>query len=683
MVFRIDVENLSGKEGSIETQNITYVDPLNQIREGVLKFPSLNKSDQELLEEGSKITIYRGGNQALYGEVTTLERFNGGAVKVNVAGKEITMARENGDYASSPWSATVGHTIFSSIISEASEWSTGTVNTAAAIDFRLEKSDSILNGIGDLIGKVSKDIQFDDSNTSSLKVDFLTHRGSTTSVATLNDGIEISDISYRRTYPNGNFVIVYGSSEGETEIKSQSSSGQDATSQSTYGVIVKSIVDPTISTVAEANAKADILVAKFKDPIKVYMFKVHDLSLDITTGDVITINSDELGLNDEEVRVTAVERGLRNNKEFFSLEVVNKEFSETLIKVGQEQMELAKRVRDNSSYNQYSREYSNQTGDSFLGTIFKVSGSAGNYAEFDISGGGTIFNVEGISSGISPTGTFGSGGLYLEADGGALEFFSTNNIQVFNDLQMNGHDIFDVDDIFGTGDGNIDMSVGATGVFIDPGATGLITLAEDVEVLDNLEVGLDLLVVDDLDVLGTKNASVETNDGRFIRFSAIESGDIWFEEKTSGELVDGICEILLPEQFISCTTVNEDYPLHVNICATSEGNFWVDKLFDKIIVHGSGSTFDVTISAKRKDKQDIRYSESTEKITTKLGNIEKMRNYKKDIPAKKQRQLIKVIEARKAKLENFVKKIKARKVKPKNEQKKSDLIDKINSEINK
>jgi len=352
MVYRIDIENLAGKTGTIETQNFTYVDPLNQIREGVLKFESLNSSDQALLQEGSKLLIYRDGVQQLYGEVATLERFQGGSVKATFTGKEITMARENGNYANSPWTATASATIFNSAISEASEWSPGTIATGLDIDFRLEKSDSILNACGDLISKTGQDIIFDDSNPASLKVDISDHRGSATSVATLNDGLEISNISYRRTYPTGNYVIVYGKGDGANQIKSESSSGQDAGSQSTYGVIVKTVLDPTAVSVSEANQKADILVPKFKDPVKVYLFNVNDLSSTIGTGDVITINSKDVGLEDEEVRVTAVERGIKNNREFLSFEVVNKEFSETLIKVGQEQMKLSKQFRDTSSYMQ-------------------------------------------------------------------------------------------------------------------------------------------------------------------------------------------------------------------------------------------------------------------------------------------------------------------------------------------
>jgi len=70
-------------------------------------------------------------------------------------------------------------------------------------------------------------------------------------------------------------VRVYGSSEGQTRIKSNSSTaGQDATSKSTYGTIRKVYNDPTVTTESEANLLANKLVAKWKEPVKIYEFDV-------------------------------------------------------------------------------------------------------------------------------------------------------------------------------------------------------------------------------------------------------------------------------------------------------------------------------------------------------------------------------------------------------------------------
>lgn len=641
MAFRIDAENLAGKTGTVETQNLSYVDPLNQIREGVLKFESLNSTDQELLQEGSKLLIYKNAVQQLYAEVTTIERFDGGAVKVTFAGKEITMARENGDYTSSPWVSTASATIFTSIINESSEWSPGTIASGVNIDFRLEKSDSILNACGDLIGKTGQDIIFNDSNTASLKVDISNHRGSTTSVETLNDGLEISNISYRRTYPQGNFVIVYGSSEGETEIKSQTSSGQDAPSQATYGVIVKTVIDPTASTVDEANAKADILVEKYKDPIKVYMFNVNDLSSEVVTGDVITINSADVGLEDEEVRVTAVERGIKNNKEFLSFEVVNKEFSETLIKTGQEQMKLDKRTRDNSAYNQFANEYSNQNVATNIGGLFTIFGTnLLQYTGADDSG--FISNVGSYSTSNDHIDiqTFTSNKritLTTQGASGHITLTAGGNVEIESTLDLRENDIDNVDDlsvndIFKNGAGDIDVfdnmdfnGNDLLGVFEIFANTNFIDLYGDVHIVDDGTHGSG-----NFDVDGTKNCVVYTEEFGALRLSAIESPEIWFEEKLSVSGKD--IEVNLDPKFIATTTINEEYPLNVHVTPTSEcDNFWIEKFYDKIIIHNTlNGSFDLTISARRKGYETVRFDrlESVENREEEKQNIQTAKQLK-------------------------------------------------------
>lgn len=352
MAFQILVETAAGVKGTIECPNFNYVDPLNTLRQGVLKFNSLNKVDMALLQNGSFITISRNGSQEFYGKITDSQKFSGGAIKVEFGGIEVGLAEDNGNYSNSPYTSTASATIASDIITEAPNWSNGTIEAGASIDFRIKKTASYLNALGNLIKMTGQDIQFDDSNTASLKIDILDHRGSSTSVATLNDGIEITNTGYRYGRPIGNDVRVYGKGDGDNQITSDFSTyGQDASSKSTYGTIVKPVIDKTIMSESQSNDLADILVAKYKLPTKVYTFRVIDFTLDITTGDVVIIHSDELELN-EELRVTAVERGLQNNQEFMSIEVTNKEYSETQIMQNKKQIQLEKQIRENGSYMQ-------------------------------------------------------------------------------------------------------------------------------------------------------------------------------------------------------------------------------------------------------------------------------------------------------------------------------------------
>ena len=55
------------------------------------------------------------------------------------------MAKENGDYAGSPWSSTASATIFNAIIAESNYFTAGTVETGTSIDFRSEVTESLWN----------------------------------------------------------------------------------------------------------------------------------------------------------------------------------------------------------------------------------------------------------------------------------------------------------------------------------------------------------------------------------------------------------------------------------------------------------------------------------------------------------------------------------------------------------
>jgi len=121
----------------------------------------------------------------------------------------------------------------------------------------------------------------------------------------------------------------------------------------------------------------------------------------------------------------------------------------------------------------------------------------------------------------------------------------------------------------------------------------------------------DLIVIGDFDVVGTKDCVVNATDGKKYVFSVIESPEVWFEEKLSGKIIDGLCEIILDERFIASTVIDEGHPLHVIVTNTAdENNLWVEKFFDKVIIHGTNnSTFDITISAKRLNYEDKRFDE--------------------------------------------------------------------------
>ena len=348
--FIINATNTSGDTGSIFGADFFYSDKLNELNKANIKIDSTDVKTRELIEVGTKIEIKRNGTREFFGLVDADDIVDGGGLNIEIDGFEIWLGKENGAYANSPYKATASATIFTQIIAESNEFTIGTVDTGLNIDFRIALTDSLWNAGSNLAKKVSQDIQIDYTN---FQVDLLDNRGSLTSVAVLNDGVEIRNIRVSRSYPLGNRILVYGKGDGENQIISEyPAHGKDATSQVTFGIVTRPVIDRTIVSVAEANILADAEVLITKDPQKIYDFDVLDLTIPMATGDIITLNAKDKGLNNEIVRIVGIERGERAGIEFMKLQVTNAAYSFLIRKRNDILGQILKKQRDTDSYMQ-------------------------------------------------------------------------------------------------------------------------------------------------------------------------------------------------------------------------------------------------------------------------------------------------------------------------------------------
>ncbi len=361
--YIIKIKNTSGDEGTIISDvGFSYTDNLSAINQAIIKISGSSSAKRSLIEMGSIVNIYRGGTLEFKGLIDSVDYLPAGGMSIKASGWEIWLAKENGDYASSPWTSTASATIFSAILGECSQpsgdaFTAGTVNAGTSIDFRAELTESLWNSISNLISKTSQDIGIDYINQ---EIDILDHKGSSTSVFTLNAGIQMANIRVTQSYPIGNDVRVYGEGEGTTRIISNVANGQDATSKTSYGTIRKIVRDPSITTQAEANLLADTLVAVYKDPVKIYDFDVLNPNQSVVCGDVITLNAKAQDLSNEEVRVVGITKGVQGDREILTYQVTNKAYSKLVKKKDEVLAEIEKNNRDNQTYNQYQSEYSNQ-----------------------------------------------------------------------------------------------------------------------------------------------------------------------------------------------------------------------------------------------------------------------------------------------------------------------------------
>ena len=352
--FIVKFKNTSDEEGTvIPDVAFNYSDKLNVINEASIKMSGTGEVKRTLLEVGSQVHIYRNGTLEFHGLTDSIDYLEGGAISIHASGYEVWLAKENGDYSSSPYTSTASATILGDIIGESNYFTAGTVETGTDIDFRAEVTDSLWNAISNLREKTQQDIGIDYVNT---EIDVLDHKGSSTSVATFNAGITIGNIRVSQSYPLGNDVRVYGKGDGANQIKSDHTShGQDSgggSSQETYGIIRKIVRDPSVISEDEANKLADALVAIYKDPIKIYDFEVLNPNQSLVCGDVITLNARAQGLTEEEVRIVGIEKGSRGGQEYLTLQVTNKEYGRLVKKRNEILADIEKNARDQQTYMQ-------------------------------------------------------------------------------------------------------------------------------------------------------------------------------------------------------------------------------------------------------------------------------------------------------------------------------------------
>ena len=291
---------------------------------------------------GTEVEISRNGTLEFYGIIDNIDYLVAGTVVFHVSGYEIWLAKENGSYANSPWQSTASATIFSAIIAESNYLTGGTVEAGFATDFRLSLSQSLWSSITNLAKKTQQDVQIDYLNK---EIDILDHRGSSTSVATFNEDVQITNVRVNYGYPLGNHILVFGKGDGANQI---TGSAEDATSIAAYGRIKRPIIDRSILSTAEADKLAEAELALTKDPPQIIDFDFINPDESVSTGDIITINTSDL--SDEEVRIVGIERGIKGEKEYTTCQVTNPAFKQLIRRRNKILARLTKDQIDEGSY---------------------------------------------------------------------------------------------------------------------------------------------------------------------------------------------------------------------------------------------------------------------------------------------------------------------------------------------
>jgi hypothetical protein len=113
----------------------------------------------------------------------------------------------------------------------------------------------------------------------------------------------------------------------------------------------------------------------------------------------------------------------------------------------------------------------------------------------------------------------------------------------------------------------------------------------------------------DLCVTGEKNAIVPTSQG-MTRLYCDESTELWFSDRGFGKLSEGSVHIDLDPLYLETVTINEEYPIMVDIeFYGPHGNYYVKRGvtgFDVVDPDRSSSEFSWRVDAKRKGYENDR-----------------------------------------------------------------------------
>jgi hypothetical protein len=325
-----------------------YTDRLNNVDEASVKLPASTPETRELFEVGinNKVEILKNGVVEFTGYPVGKSFLDGGGISLRCVSKLALLSRDGYD-ADEKWIKKPTSVIAGDIISDGG-FNAGTIENAFTLDFKAKVSSSYLNVLQNLRKKTNQDLYFKDSDST---VNLVDHKGSETSVMTLNDGLDFVNPIFDQLEPKGNKIIVYGSGVGNQRIVSEyPAHGQNSDSQTNWGLIVHTETDPTIVSTLEANKLADVLAIVYGSAIKSYKFDLVNPSLDLESGDVITLNSLEKDIISEEVRISEIERGCIGGNEFLTLTVANKEYSQVFKKRNEVLGGTNRKVRDTDTY---------------------------------------------------------------------------------------------------------------------------------------------------------------------------------------------------------------------------------------------------------------------------------------------------------------------------------------------
>jgi len=316
-MHRIEIEDSSGIRESVENYTkLVYEGELNGVRIFDLLVEGRTPGQATKFATNNKIYIYRLGSLQLKGIIKKRSFTANGMLRLQGIGY-VEQKLKDANAPNYTWSSTTTSGVVSTgstnILSKTPSITAGTIENQTVNSFRTYSGKSCLYAITKLCRLTGQDFSFDDANDKLVIED---HHGSSTSTATLSDGIEIDQVTKEEDeFEKVKKVTVIGKSEGSQQITGSYSSGWS------QGDPEITIIDKSIDTTTEANDRALQEYNIRSQTRYTYKMRVIDQSFTFTVGDVITINAPSAEINNTDVRIVKYKRVVIPKAERLYIEV--------------------------------------------------------------------------------------------------------------------------------------------------------------------------------------------------------------------------------------------------------------------------------------------------------------------------------------------------------------------------
>lgn len=321
MTYRIDAEDANSNKHSIfNFTKLVYGGELNGTHYFDILIEDAGSSEFTKFAKGYKIYIYRNDTLEMTGEIMKRNITDSGMMRIQGLGY-VEKKLMDANAPSNTWSSTDTSGVLAddatNILSKQPAVSKGTVDDQSINSFRTVLSESCYEAVRRLAEHTDQDFSFDYAND---EVDIENHHGSSTSIGTLNEGIDIKHVGVSEDDSKKvKKVTVLGKGPGELSYANQVSGTYS--SGWSQGDPEITIPDKSIDNDTEAASRAQLEYNVRSATRYSYNFKVIDVDYSFTLGDVVTINSVSVNAVDTNVRIVSFKRTVTEANETLEFEV--------------------------------------------------------------------------------------------------------------------------------------------------------------------------------------------------------------------------------------------------------------------------------------------------------------------------------------------------------------------------